>query len=193
MKTYPFPYLAKSGLITGTISFTLLGCQSLASDKNDTTALIDLAPQTVDGNIDLEDKDGQSLGNAILEVEADEGPDISHKYKYKVRGKQYKVFRSSKNFQQIGTASWYGPGFHGKKTANGEVYNMHAMTAAHKTLPLGCKVQVTNLRNGKKIVVRINDRGPFHGGRVIDLSKTAAKKLGMLNSGHTKVHIKIID
>ncbi len=116
---------------------------------------------------------------------------IGHRYHYKVRGKQYKVFSDADNFQEIGMASWYGPGFHGKKTANGETYNMHAMTAAHKTLPLGTWVHVSNLKNGKKIVVRINDRGPFHGGRVIDLSKKAAKRLGMLQHGSTKVHLRI--
>ncbi|PIE39839.1 MAG: septal ring lytic transglycosylase RlpA family lipoprotein [Gammaproteobacteria bacterium] len=116
---------------------------------------------------------------------------IRHRYHYKVRGKQYKVFSDADNFQEIGMASWYGPGFHGKKTASGETYNMHAMTAAHKTLPLGTRVHVSNLENGKKIVVRINDRGPFHGGRVIDLSKKAAKRLGMLQRGFAKVHLRI--
>lgn len=137
--------------------------------------------------------DSELTGQEMLEGEAMLGPDISHKYEYKVRGKRYKVFKSSSNFQQIGIASWYGPGFHGKRTANGEIFNMHAMTAAHKTLPLGTKVQVTNLLTGKKIIVRINDRGPFHGGRVIDLSKKAAKKLGIIKLGSCKVHIKIID
>ncbi len=91
-----------------------------------------------------------------------------------------------------GHASWYGPGFQGKKTANGERFNMHAMTAAHKTLPFGTKVEVTAVKTGKKVVVRINDRGPFIKGRVIDLSKKAAKKLGILKSGHGKVKIRII-
>ncbi len=120
------------------------------------------------------------------------GVDISHKYNYNVRGKSYDVFASAKKFQEIGTASWYGPGFHGKKTANGEIYNMNALTAAHKTLPLGSKVRVTNLENGNHVIVRINDRGPFHGGRIIDLSKKAAKKLNMLKKGHAKVHVKAI-
>ncbi|PID65203.1 MAG: hypothetical protein CR977_01920 [Gammaproteobacteria bacterium] len=125
--------------------------------------------------------DGQSAAPVI----------IRHRYHYKVRGKQYKVFSDADNFQEIGMASWYGPGFHGKKTASGETYNMHALTAAHKTLPLGTWVHVSNLENGKKIVVRINDRGPFHGGRVIDLSKQAAKHLGILQHGSTKVHLRI--
>ncbi len=120
-------------------------------------------------------------------------PDISRKYQYRVRGKQYHVFKSGNNFQQTGVASWYGPGFHGKKTANGERYDMYTMTAAHKTLPLGTRVKITNLSNRKSIIVRINDRGPFHGGRIIDLSKRAAQQLGILEDGSARVHIKTID
>jgi len=80
---------------------------------------------------------------------------------------------------QKGVASWYGPGFHGKKTANGERFNTHALTAAHKTLPFDTKVRVTNERTGKSVVVRINDRGPYAHGRVIDLSKAAAEAVGL--------------
>lgn len=88
---------------------------------------------------------------------------------------------------QCGGASWYGPGFHGKKTASGERFNENAMTAAHKTLPLGTVVKVTNQRTGKSIKVTINDRGPFVKGRIIDLSKAAAARLGTKNSGVGKV------
>ena len=88
---------------------------------------------------------------------------------------------------QCGGASWYGPGFHGKKTASGERFNENAMTAAHKTLPLGTIVKVTNQRTGKSIKVTINDRGPFAKGRIIDLSKAAAAKLGTKNAGVGKV------
>ncbi|MGY0399369.1 MAG: septal ring lytic transglycosylase RlpA family protein [Ostreibacterium sp.] len=116
---------------------------------------------------------------------------LAASYQYQVRGKRYKVFKSANAFQEIGMASWYGPGFNGRRTANGEIYNMYAMTAAHKTLPLGTKVQVTNLSTGKKVIVRINDRGPFHGGRIIDLSKKAAQKLGVIKQGSVRVHIKI--
>src|SRR5215203_2536582 len=84
---------------------------------------------------------------------------------------------------QTGAASWYGPGFHGKKTANGERFNTHALTAAHKTLPFGTKVRVTNESTGKSVVVRINDRGPYAQGRVIDLSKAAADAVGILGVG----------
>lgn len=90
---------------------------------------------------------------------------------------------------QCGGASWYGPGFHGKKTASGQKFNENAMTAAHKTLPFGTVVKVTDQRTGKSIKVTINDRGPFHKGRVIDLSKAAAAKLGTKNAGVGKVCI----
>ncbi len=103
-------------------------------------------------------------------------------------GKSY--FRSG-NVQK-GLASWYGPDFHGKLTSNREIYNMHALTAAHKTLPFGVYVRVTNLNNGKSIVVRINDRGPFIKGRIIDLSYAAAKKLGLDISGVAPVKIKVL-
>jgi rare lipoprotein A len=88
---------------------------------------------------------------------------------------------------QCGTASWYGPGFNGKKAASGERFNQNAMTAAHKTLPFGTKLKVTNQRTGKSVTVKINDRGPYHGGRVIDLSKAAASQLGIVNAGTGKV------
>jgi len=92
-----------------------------------------------------------------------------------------------------GIASWYGPEFHGKKTASGEIYDMYAMTAAHNTLPIASYAQVTNLENNRSVVVRINDRGPFHGDRVMDLSYSAAKKLGIDQTGTGSVEIKAID
>lgn len=109
---------------------------------------------------------------------------------YKVRGMRYTPVRQIKSFSQTGQASWYGPGFHGKKTASGERFDMYAYTAAHKTLPIPSYAKVTNLSNGKSVIVRINDRGPFHGSRVIDLSKGAAKKIGF--SGVTDVRVEQI-
>jgi rare lipoprotein A len=91
-----------------------------------------------------------------------------------------------------GAASWYGDKFHGRRTANGERYDMHKLTAAHKTLPFGTKVRVTNRENGKSVVVRINDRGPFVGKRVIDLSRGAAAAVGMIQRGIAPVSIEII-
>lgn len=106
--------------------------------------------------------------------------------------------KSSKKNELHGEASWYGPGFQGKTTANGEKYNMYALTAAHRTLPFGTIVEVTNLDNGKKVKLRINDRGPYAKGRkymekrIIDVSKKAAKKLDMLEKGHAPVKLRII-
>jgi rare lipoprotein A len=93
---------------------------------------------------------------------------------------------------QTGEASWYGPDFHGKLTSNREIYDMYAMTAAHKTLPFGTRVMVTNLQNGRSVVVRINDRGPFVGDRIIDLSYAAASLLGMVGSGTAPVRIEVL-
>ncbi|MFN4274210.1 MAG: septal ring lytic transglycosylase RlpA family protein [Aliihoeflea sp.] len=91
-----------------------------------------------------------------------------------------------------GTASWYGSKFHGRRTANGERYDMHQLTAAHRTLPFGTKVRVTNQRNGRSVVVRINDRGPFAGRRIIDLSRGAAGQIGMVNSGVAPVKLEVL-
>jgi rare lipoprotein A len=111
---------------------------------------------------------------------------------YEVFGKRYYVLASSEGFVERGTASWYGPGFHAASTSLGERYDMYAMTAAHKTLPIPAYAEVTNLRNGRKVVVRINDRGPFVGDRIIDLSYTAAAKLDMLLAGTAPVEVRVI-
>jgi rare lipoprotein A len=108
---------------------------------------------------------------------------------YKIAGKTYHPLSHARGFSQKGLASWYGKKFHGRKTANGETYNMYAMTAAHKTLPMNTWVQVTNLDNGKKVVLRVNDRGPFVQSRIIDLSYTGAKKLGVVGPGTAKVKV----
>jgi len=112
---------------------------------------------------------------------------------YEVFGQRYYTLKSSKDFVQRGIASWYGKKFHGRRTSSGEEYNMFAMTAAHKELPLPTYVQVTNLKNGRKIVVRVNDRGPFHDNRVIDLSYSAATKLGIIKQGTGLVEVRALD
>jgi rare lipoprotein A len=112
---------------------------------------------------------------------------------YTVMGKTYQPMKNVKpGYVQKGTASWYGPGFHGKKTANGEVYDMNELTAAHNVLPLNSVVRVKNLDNNKEITVRINDRGPFVGDRVLDLSLASAKELGMTTAGTAPVRITVI-
>jgi rare lipoprotein A len=112
-----------------------------------------------------------------------------HPKPYKVLGKWYQPLPHAEGFRQNGIASWYGREFHGKKTSNGEIYNMYAMTAAHKTLPLGTYVRVSNLQNNRSAVVRINDRGPFVRGRVIDLSYAAADDIGIVDSGTAWVEV----
>jgi rare lipoprotein A len=112
-----------------------------------------------------------------------------HPKPYKVLGKWYQPLPHSDGFRQRGLASWYGRDFHGKKTSNGEIYNMYAMTAAHKTLPLGTYVRVHNLENKRSAVVRINDRGPFVRGRIIDLSYSAAKDVGIVGPGTAPVEV----
>ena len=112
---------------------------------------------------------------------------------YEVFGKRYYVLSSSVGYWERGVASWYGPGFHKVRTSTGEPYDMYGMTAAHKTLPLPAYVRVTNLQNGRSIVVRVNDRGPFVGNRIIDLSYTAAAKLDMLRNGTALVEVRAID
>lgn len=111
---------------------------------------------------------------------------------YDVMGKRYYTLASSKGYHERGIASWYGTKFHGKKTSSGEVYDMYAMTAAHKTLPLPTFVRVTNLENGRSVIVKVNDRGPFHSNRLIDLSYVAAKKLGIVAKGTGLVDVQAI-
>jgi len=108
---------------------------------------------------------------------------------YKIMGKTYYPLPSSEGYVEKGVASWYGKKFHGRKTSNGEIYDMYEATAAHKTLPMNTLVLVENLENGKEMAVRINDRGPFVKNRIIDLSLTAAHKLGMVNNGTAKVKV----
>ena len=112
---------------------------------------------------------------------------------YEVFGKLYHVLPDSKNYKERGIASWYGTKFHGRKTSNGESYDMFAMTAAHKTLPIPAYVKVTNLQNKRSIIVRVNDRGPFHEDRIIDLSYTAAVKLGIQKNGTGLVEVQAVE
>lgn len=111
---------------------------------------------------------------------------------YTVNGERYQPLSSHDGFSQSGIASWYGSDFHGRMTSSGESYDMHAMTAAHKTLPLGVHVKVSNLSNGREAVVRINDRGPFIAGRIIDLSYLAAKRVGIVEAGTAPVRIEAL-
>jgi rare lipoprotein A len=111
---------------------------------------------------------------------------------YEVFGKSYVPHAALQPFRQRGAASWYGKRFHGAKTSSGEAYDMYRMTAAHPTLAIPSYARVTNLANGRSVVVRINDRGPFHGGRIIDLSYAAATRLGYVQAGSAQVEVESI-
>jgi len=131
-----------------------------------------------------------AIPDAVPRVEArsEHGNPVS----YDVFGKRYFILPSAEGYKERGVASWYGPDFHSKATSSGEPYDMYAMTAAHKTLPIPCYARVTNLANGRSVVVRINDRGPFVDNRIIDLSYTAAYKLDMTRAGTAFVEVETI-
>lgn len=144
-------------------------------------------PQVISSNFK------HSTINAKLTPDAVMVPEVLHQSanrSYKVAGVRYTPKKQIQAFSQKGTASWYGKGFHGRKTASGERYDMYALTAAHPTLPIPSYVKVTNLKNNKEIVVRINDRGPFHSKRVMDLSYAAAKKLDFTQQGVATVKVE---
>ena len=111
---------------------------------------------------------------------------------YTIKKQRYWIERVRAGYIETGIASWYGPGFHGRKTASGETFDMHGVSAAHKTLPLFSIVKVVNLENGREVTVRINDRGPFVGGRLIDLSYAAARKIGMINAGVVSAQVTVL-
>jgi rare lipoprotein A len=127
----------------------------------------------------------------VLDVPAESGLKGTQK-PYEVDGVRYDPLVKADGFVEMGIASWYGPGFHGKKTSNGETYNMNGMTAAHKTLPMDVFVRVVNLDNSMQTIVRVNDRGPFVAGRVIDLSQAAAKEINVVGKGTARVRIEAL-
>ena len=137
------------------------------------------------------DVDHTRVANAVPKIEP--RSKYGNPKSYVVQGKRYTVRQTARGFKQTGHASWYGTKFHGHRTSSGEPYDMYAMTAAHKTLPIPTYVEVHNLDNHRKIIVRVNDRGPFVRGRIIDLSFVAAKKLGIDTKGTGRVEIRTID
>lgn len=146
-------------------------------------AVRDSAPS---GSVSIPDLPGDAVPRPEPKSRYGNGP------RYEVLGKSYTVMPSSTGYKERGVASWYGKKFHGRLTSNREPYDMYAMTAAHKTLPLPTYVQVRNLRNNKSVVVRVNDRGPFVHNRVIDLSYAAALKLDMVRDGTSLVEVTAI-
>jgi rare lipoprotein A len=137
----------------------------------------------------------RSPGSVASVADATPRAEPLHKFAnrpYEVFGKKYVPLASLQPYKQRGVASWYGKRFHGQKTASGETYDMYAMTAAHPILPIPSYARVTSVKTGRQVVVRINDRGPFHGGRVIDLSYAAATRLGIVDSGSGEVELQSI-
>lgn len=165
----------KNCILTGFIATTLLitGCS-----QKSTVHRADIS-KVYKNNSDKNIRNSKAMHRATLRS-------------YSVFGKRYYPMVANLGDEFTGIASWYGPSFHAKKTSNGEIYDMYAMTAAHKTLPMNTMLRVDNLENGKSVVVRINDRGPFVAGRIIDLSNTAAHKIDMVNNGTAKVKIKVL-
>lgn len=155
----------------------LLGCVATKQDGAPSMALAAIHDSYVEKKVEPKYEPKSKYGN----------PDSYH-----VLGKTYQVMTSAKDFKQNGLASWYGTKFHQKRTSSGEPYDMFAMTAAHKTLPLPTYVKVRNLENNRETIVKVNDRGPFHEGRIIDLSYAAAKRLGVLKKGTAKVQIETL-
>jgi rare lipoprotein A len=138
-----------------------------------------------------EPRDISGIGDAVPRVEPLSR--YGNPPAYVVNGRRYHTLTSSTGYRERGIASWYGSKFHGRRTSSGETYDLYKMTAAHKTLPLPTYARVTNLRNGRSIIVKINDRGPFHVNRIIDLSYVAAAKLGILEYGTGLVEVEAID
>ena len=166
-----------TGAVLG-MCLLLAGCFSAPVYKE-----VDRAPS---GKIDL-----SSIQNAVPKPEPRSR--YGNKNPYTVFGKQYWLLDSSEGYKERGIASWYGSKFHGRRTSSGEIYDVYKMTAAHKSLPLPTYVRVTNLENRRQIIVKVNDRGPFHDDRIIDLSYAAATKLGMAAQGTARVEVEALD
>lgn len=189
-------FLHKIGfLLVAAAVFQLAGCSSVAprAERPATVA----AKPIKGGGYYLDDGPGDNPP-ADLDAIPDAEPRVEplHKYAnrpYTVLGQTYSPATQLGAYKARGIASWYGRRYHGKKTAVGEIYDMYAMSAAHPTLPIPSYARVSNISNGKSVVVRINDRGPFHSNRLIDLSYTAAYKLGVLNGGTNQVEVQNID
>ena len=162
----------------GAALLVLTGCSSTPPEEDS-----DGGP---DGPVDLSE-----IPDAVPRVEPHSryGNPVS----YRVQGRTYRTLRDSRGYREQGIASWYGTKFHGKRTSSGEPYDMFAMSAAHKTLPLPTYARVTNLANGRSVVVKINDRGPFHPNRIIDLSYAAAARLEMHEQGTAVVEVQALD
>jgi rare lipoprotein A len=163
----------------------LVGCASAPAEKDHSGRYTIRQDRAPDGNFD-------ASGLKDAQPRFEEPRRAGNKSPYTVWGKKYSVMDDNNGYVAEGMASWYGEKFHGHKTSNGEVFDMYQMTAAHKSLRIPSYARVTNLANGRSVIVRVNDRGPFHGDRMIDLSYAAAKRLGYQGQGVAKVEVAAI-
>ncbi|MGV3739709.1 MAG: septal ring lytic transglycosylase RlpA family protein [Gammaproteobacteria bacterium] len=174
----------------GLVAMALIGCQTLHPSAHKTKPTSKSTPKP-----DIQDGAPSGPIPTFFKALIPKSEPLSrygNPATYKVGGHRYAVMNSSKGFKQRGLASWYGTKFHSRRTSSGEHYDMYALTAAHKTLPLPTYVRVKNLDNGRTAIVKVNDRGPFHPGRIIDLSYGAASKLGVFPKGTARVEIEAI-
>lgn len=187
-------------LLLVSLTTLLVGCGSVAPRQDAPVVSRPEKPAVVTkkgGGYYLNDGPGDNPP-ANLDAIPDAEPKVEPLHKaagrpYSVLGQTYTPDTRLKPYKEIGVASWYGRRYHGQKTSIGDIYDMYGMTAAHPTLAIPSYVRVTNLKNNKSVVVRVNDRGPFHSDRLIDLSYTAAYKLGVLAGGSTQVEVELID
>lgn len=182
------PHLVKSAFIASVILFVGIGNSLLSEVSAETASTINKKEAKYE-EVKKEIQDVRLNINSNGQINKDDLHPSANK-SYMIDGVEYQPSKEVTAFSQTGNASWYGKQFHGRKTASGERFDMNELTAAHRTLPIPSYVKVTNLKNGKEIVVKINDRGPFHGKRVLDLSYGAAKELDFLHSGTAKVKIE---
>lgn len=168
-------------------ALVLTGCGSAhkTSEPDHSSSYTMKQDRAPSGNFDVSD-----LQDAVPRYE--EPRTAGNMSQYQVWGKTYRVMDSNEGYVERGVASWYGEKFHGHKTSNGEIFDMYSMSAAHKSLRIPSYARVTNLDNGQSVIVRVNDRGPFHGDRLIDLSYAAAKKLGYKSKGTARVEVESI-
>lgn len=187
-------------VLVSVMLLTACGSQTIApvsgGDGRSATGGSKMIPSKKGGGYYKDDGPGEEVPANLDEI-PDAEPKWEPLYKpalkpYTVLGKSYVPQSSLQPFKQRGLASWYGKKFHGQKTSNGEIYNMFGMSAAHTTLPLPSYVRVRNLSNDRTVIVRVNDRGPFHSGRIIDLSYTASHKLGLIGRGSGEVEIETV-
>lgn len=195
MKSYADANLSLPNTKRKVLHYSIEDIQNLVDSRSERYPLTFMSNIYKTDPKEVDDKRGKANKNKLALAKLDPRKytiQITKAISYRVFGRRYHTLSSSENYRVKGIASWYGPRFHKRKTSSGERYNMFNLTAAHKTLPLLTYVQVTNLVNGRRVIVKVNDRGPFVGNRVIDLSYAAAKKIGMVTLGIAPVSIKAL-